>query len=108
MTRRTYHLPPNIDEALARHAHKLGTTRGAIVRDALATYLANEGAQQRIKIELDVLRQEQHACLLLMKELLARVTPSDRRVEVAPITDRVRARFDQIINKEEQHGNGNR
>ncbi|MFC3651923.1 CopG family transcriptional regulator [Dyella humi] len=108
MKRRTYHLPPNIDEALARRANTLGTTPSVIVRDALATYLAMDDEQQRMKIGLDVLHQEQHACLLLLKELLARVTPPSARVGVIPTSDRVRARFDQIMNKEEQYGNGNR
>lgn len=108
MKRRTYHLPPNIDQALTRRATTLGTTPSVIVRDALATYLAMDGEQHSIKIGLDVLHQEQRACLLLMKELLACVKPPDPRAGVTPISDRVRARFDQIINKEEQYGNGNR
>jgi predicted transcriptional regulator len=104
MTRRTYHLPPNIDDALARRAKQLGATPSVLVRDALATYLAIDDGQHRMKIGLDVLHQEQRACLLMMKELLARLPSGDKSVEVTPLSDRVRARFDQITQKEHHHG----
>lgn len=108
MTRRTYHLPPNIDRALAQHAEAQSTTPSAIVRDALAGYLAIEEPTRRISLEIDALRRELHACLTSIKELMARMTPEIGHAGVPRISDRVRARFDQIINKEEQHGNGNR
>jgi predicted transcriptional regulator len=108
MTRRTYHLPPSIDQALARHASKLGATPSAIVREALSTYLAIDGGEHGISIAIDAIRQEQHACLLMMKELLARLPLGDKRVEVTPLSDRVRARFDQITQQEQHHGIGNR
>ena len=108
MTRRTYHLPPSIDQALARLAKGRGTTPSFIVREALSTYLVIGDAEQRMNIELDAIRQEQHACLLMMKELLARVPLGDKRVEVKPISDRVRARFDQLTQQEQHHGIGNR
>lgn len=100
MTRRTYHLPPHIDHALARHASKLGTNPSVIVREALSSYLAIDGIAQRMSLAMDAIRQEQHACLLMMKELRTHLVPGDKRAEANPVSDRVRARFDQIINKE--------
>lgn len=108
MTRRTYRLPPNIDRALAQHARSQATTPSAVVRDALATYLAIEGTTHRVSVELDVMRQEHQASLLLLKELTARLQPSPQPAVAPALSDRMRDRFEQRQPKDETDGNGHR
>ena len=107
MTRRTFRLPPNIDRALAHHAKEWGAKPSAIARDALASYLVMEGNTQRMNVELEALRVELRAGLRLIHERLAALSVSSHPVGVNDITDRVRARFDQITHKEEPNGNRN-
>lgn len=100
MTRRTYHLPPHLDHALTKHAEARDTNPSAVVRDALTTYLVIEGNTQRTNVELSALRDELRAGLQSMSEQLARVAVAPKSVGVNEMTDRVRARFEQLTHKE--------
>jgi Arc/MetJ-type ribon-helix-helix transcriptional regulator len=108
MNRHTFRLPPHLHRALAKHAESRRTNLSDVVREALTTYLLVEGNTQRMNTELDALRDEQRATQILMKELMARLPTEPPSVEKPPSTDRVRALFDHINQKEDPHGKGNR
>jgi predicted transcriptional regulator len=108
MKRRTFHLPPNLDRALAKHAEVQGKKPSVVVRDALAIYLAIEDTHHRVSIALDALRQEMRAGLLSIQELITRSGAAPQHTSTSTSADRVRARFDLITHKDEAHENGNR
>ena len=108
MKRRTFHLPPNLDRALAKHADAQGKKPSVVVRDALAIYLVIEDTHHRVSTTLDALRQEMRAGLLSIQELITREPSGPQRINTPASTDRVRARFDLINRKDEAHENGNR
>jgi len=108
MKRRTFHLPPNLDRALAKHAESRRTNLSDVVREALTTYLLVEGNAQRMNTALDALREEMRAGLLSIQELITREPSGPQRISTPASTDRVRALFDHINQKEDPHGKGNR
>jgi predicted transcriptional regulator len=108
MKRRTFHLPPNLDRALAKHADAQGKKPSVVVRDALAIYLAIEDTHHRVSTALDALREEMRAGLLSIQELITREPSGPQRISTPASTDRVRALFDHINQKEDPHGKGNR
>lgn len=111
MTRRTYRLPAHLDQALAQHAKAQGTTPSVVIRDALSAWLLMEGTRLRLTVELQDIRRDLRTCLDLLQGLIRHEAIAPPAVAAVPVSDRVRARFDQLNqlnNEEDRRANGNR